>query len=126
MIRLLELRKSRKLTQSELAHKLDLTQQAYARYENCQRQPDFDTLIRIANYFNVSIDYLLGRTEDRQNKPIYNVLSSKKEENELSLSQSEKALILALRRSKKGEELIRAVLLMIGETRTIEEILKMA
>ncbi len=81
--RLLELRKSKNLTQSELAQKLNLTQQAYARYENCQREPDYKTLCSIANFFNVSVDYLLGRTDERQERAI----------KEKGLSENEQALI---------------------------------
>ena len=61
MIRLKELRGS--LTQDQTAKKLGLNRQTYRNYESGVRQPDFETLINIANYYNVSIDYLLGRTE---------------------------------------------------------------
>lgn len=43
---------------------LSLNQNTISRYENEERQADYDTLIRIADYFDVSLDYLLGRTDN--------------------------------------------------------------
>ncbi|MBR2175652.1 MAG: helix-turn-helix transcriptional regulator [Clostridia bacterium] len=43
---------------------LNLAQNTISQYETGVREPDFQTLIAIADYFNVSIDYLLGRTEN--------------------------------------------------------------
>lgn len=42
-----------------------MNQNTISRYETEERQADYETLIKIADYFNVSIDYLLGRTENR-------------------------------------------------------------
>lgn len=63
MLRLKELRNKKKLSQSVIARQFGITQQAYANYERGARQPDFDTLNKLADYFNVSVDYLLGREE---------------------------------------------------------------
>lgn len=60
--RLRELRKGKNLTQNDMAKLLNITVQAYGAYERGRSQPDFDTLVKIADFFNVSIDYLLGRT----------------------------------------------------------------
>ncbi|WLR50072.1 helix-turn-helix transcriptional regulator [Bacillus tianshenii] len=57
------LRQSKGLTQTELAKKLDLTRGTYAHYEINKRQPDYETLHKIADFYNVSTDYLLGRTD---------------------------------------------------------------
>ena len=38
-----------------------------SRYENREREADYETLIKFADYFNVSLDYLLGRTDDENN-----------------------------------------------------------
>ncbi len=62
MFRLKELRESRGISQVRLAIELDLNQNTISRYENGVREADYKTLIAIADYFNVSIDYLLGRT----------------------------------------------------------------
>ena len=57
---LLKLRKSKGATQKELADFLGISRQAYANYENGNREPDNNTLLKLASYFNVSVDYLLG------------------------------------------------------------------
>lgn len=61
--RLKELRKSKKISQLKLACDLNMNQNSISRYENGEREADYETLIKIADYFNVSLDYLLGRTE---------------------------------------------------------------
>lgn len=50
-------------TQSEMAEKLGISKSTISMYENGNREPDFETLEKIADFFNVDIDYLLGRTE---------------------------------------------------------------
>ena len=61
--RLKELRKERKISQLKLALDLCMNQNTISRYENMERQADYKTLIQFADYFDVSIDYLLGRTD---------------------------------------------------------------
>ncbi|MBO5049374.1 MAG: helix-turn-helix transcriptional regulator [Oscillospiraceae bacterium] len=63
-MRLKELRKRKGLSQLRLATDLHTTQNTISRYETGEREPGIDELIKIANYFNVSVDYLLGRTEN--------------------------------------------------------------
>lgn len=65
-MRLKELRKKRKISQLKLAMDLQLNQNAISRYETGVREADYETLIKIADYFDVSIDYLLGRTDNPQ------------------------------------------------------------
>jgi len=60
--RLRQLRKEKGLTQAELAKLLSIGESTISFYESGKRQPDYETLIRIADLFNVSVDYLLGRT----------------------------------------------------------------
>lgn len=48
----------------KLAMDLNMAQNTISRYENEARQADYETLILFADYFAVSVDYLLGRTED--------------------------------------------------------------
>lgn len=62
--RLVELRKSKKMTQKDLAKKIHISRDTYAQYEIGRRKPDYETLERIANFFDVTTDYLLGRTDD--------------------------------------------------------------
>lgn len=59
--RLKELRKKRKISQVKLAIDLNMNQNTISRYENMERQADYQTLIVFADYFEVSVDYLLGR-----------------------------------------------------------------
>lgn len=63
MFRLKELRKGKKISQLKLAMDLHMNQNSISRYENEEREADYATLICFADYFNVSIDYLLGRTD---------------------------------------------------------------
>ena len=62
--RLKKLRKMRKISQLKLALDLNMNQNSISRYENGEREADYDTLIKFADYFGVSLDYLLGRTDD--------------------------------------------------------------
>lgn len=60
--RITELRESRKMTQEELAKKLNISRASLSHYEKNRREPDYETLQKIADYFQVSIDYMFGRT----------------------------------------------------------------
>lgn len=64
MLRLKELRMKRHISQVKLAMDLNMNQNSISRYETGEREADYDTLIAIADYFNVSVDYLLGRTDN--------------------------------------------------------------
>ena len=61
--RLKELRRKRCVSQLKLALDLNMNQNTISRYENMERQADYETLCRFADYFDVSLDYLLGRTD---------------------------------------------------------------
>ena len=61
--RLKKLRKERNISQLKLALDLNMNQNTISRYENMEREADYETLIKIADYFNVSLDYLLGRSD---------------------------------------------------------------
>lgn len=61
--RLRLLRKERNLTQTELGNKINVTKVSISGYESGNRTPDTDTLQRLADFFEVSTDYLLGRTD---------------------------------------------------------------
>ncbi len=63
-MRLKELRKKKNITQLKLAMDLGLNQNAISRYETGEREADYKTLIALADYFGVSIDYLLERTDE--------------------------------------------------------------
>lgn len=62
-MRLKELRKKKNITQLRLAMDLNMNQNTISRYETGEREAGYNELIKIADYFNVSIDYLLERTD---------------------------------------------------------------
>lgn len=64
--RIRELRKERRLAQKSIADYLGITRQAIAAYENNKREPGYETLCKLADYFNVSTDYLLGRVGSKE------------------------------------------------------------
>lgn len=59
-------RKEKGIKQNEIAQYLNINPKTYNRYENGKSQADYATLIKIANYLNTSVDYLLGRTENKE------------------------------------------------------------
>lgn len=61
--RLRSSRKSRKLKLQQMADLLDISLRAYQHYEQGERSPSFDTLVKIADILDVSLDYLFGRDE---------------------------------------------------------------
>lgn len=63
-MRLKELRKKRKISQLKLAMDIGINQNSISRYETGEREADYKTLILLADYFDVSIDYLLERTDN--------------------------------------------------------------
>lgn len=63
--RLEQLRLEKDLTHQQMANILGITRQAYGNYESGKRQPDFETTRKLADFFNVSVDYLLGRSDIR-------------------------------------------------------------
>ena len=63
--RLKLLRKERKVSQKELADFLGISIRGYQFYESEDNEPNIRMLIALADFYGVSIDYLVGRTEDR-------------------------------------------------------------
>ena len=63
--RLKKLRKEKNISQLKLALDLNMNQNSVSRYENREREADYETLIKFADYFDVSFDYLLGRTDEK-------------------------------------------------------------
>ncbi len=62
-MRLKEIRKSKGISQLKMAIDLNTNQNTISRYETGEREPGINELIQIADYFNISIDYLLERTD---------------------------------------------------------------
>lgn len=67
-----ELREEKDLSQVDLAKKLNITSQSLSQYELSKRMPDIEMINRLADFFNISVDYLLGRTnvEDQEGIPV--------------------------------------------------------
>jgi transcriptional regulator with XRE-family HTH domain len=66
MIRIKELRLERNMYQADLAKELGVSQNSLSYWESGKYEPDSEMLGKIADYFDVSVDYLLGRTNYRQ------------------------------------------------------------
>ena len=64
--RIKELRLEQKMTQKALASMLHVQRSTVAGYETKDRQPQLDVIVKIADIFNVTTDYLLGRTDEKQ------------------------------------------------------------
>lgn len=62
--RLISLRKAHNLTQKQLSLELNLSEVGIQNYESQRRKPAFDVLIALADYFDVSLDYLVGRSNN--------------------------------------------------------------
>lgn len=71
-----KLRKSRGLTQEQLSHKLNLSRSQIKNWETDRYQPDIDTLIIIASFFNVSVDALIGFANEFDEEPLMELLSN--------------------------------------------------
>lgn len=67
-MRLKEIREDRDLTQKQIAEILNVTQQTYQRYETGEITIDIYSLIKLAKFYNVSLDYLVGLTDKKRNK----------------------------------------------------------
>ena len=67
--RLKALRKERRMTQSELAELLQQSLRAYQYYESGHHIPEFPRLLLLADFYEVSLDYMVGRSETRERQP---------------------------------------------------------
>ncbi|MBR7122703.1 MAG: helix-turn-helix transcriptional regulator [Oscillospiraceae bacterium] len=63
-MRLREIRRAKGISQLKLAMDLNTTQNTISRYETGEREPGINELIKLADYFNISVDYLIGRTDN--------------------------------------------------------------
>lgn len=102
MLRLKELRQEKKLTQVEIAKIFNLTQGTYSNYENETTQPDMKILIEMADHFDVSLDYLVGRSFvndvgylTKDEKEILTVYREMTEDNKQIYYQEGRGILLA-------------------------------
>lgn len=68
-MRLRDLREDSDMTQQQIADKLHIKQSTYSQYENGQRQIPIDSLIKLAQFYNTSVDYILGLTDIQKPYP---------------------------------------------------------
>jgi transcriptional regulator with XRE-family HTH domain len=73
--RLRFLREERELTQQQVAEAIDSSQQKISNYENETVEPDCDTLMKLADFFETTVDYILGRSNQRRPEGMYAALS---------------------------------------------------
>lgn len=69
MMRLKDIREDHDITQRELASYLSISQNTYSQYESGKRQIPIEILIRLADYFHTSTDYILERTDQKEPYP---------------------------------------------------------
>ncbi|WP_144526170.1 helix-turn-helix domain-containing protein [Bacillus pumilus] len=79
--RIRSLREKHNLTQEQIAKKIGISRGTYAHYEINKRRPDYETLIKIAEIFDVSTDYLVGRSDN----PGYKIIDDNKLESDPDL-----------------------------------------
>ncbi len=106
MIRLKEVRVEKGLSQVNVSSSIGRNNKSYSCYELEQRQMDYETLIAVADFFDVSIDYLLGRTENKRF-----LASMDENENGFICSKDEKELIKSYRQlNNEQKQYIRGVI----------------
>lgn len=76
MIRLLDLRKEKNMSQRQMAKFFNVTQGTYNNWEQGNTQPSIEQLIELARFFSVSVDYLIGNSDDEGYIKIQEVLSN--------------------------------------------------
>lgn len=77
--KLKNIRKENNLLQKDIAKEINIAIQTYAKYEQGKAQPDIETLKNLADFYNVSVDYLIGRADEDNIVQIYNDLSEDEE-----------------------------------------------
>lgn len=120
-LRLKTLRESQGLTQSDLAIHLNTARSTITAYENETNEPSIDMLIKISDIFGVSLDYILGKTEQK-----YNVELLDKSTNNLLMSvnlldKNTKKLIMKISKLKDNNK---SLLLKICDLINLYEIIK--
>ncbi len=92
--RLKQLREEKELMQKEIASFLNISTSAYGFYEQDKRTPTPDVLSKLADYFNVSVDYLLGKTNTRNSSSKDSTPTKKEQKNHDTFMEDAKALFM--------------------------------
>lgn len=90
--RLKKLRKDAGLTQVDVANKLGISQPAYASWERGIKKPTQDNLVKLSKILYVSVDYLLGNTENKQTSDVLENIELLFRMNSEGLTEDEKAV----------------------------------
>ena len=88
MLRLKELRAESGKTQDEMAKILGTSRQVYANYENSINEPSLEILIKLADFFQCSLDFLMARSDDFGNVTVY-----QQTDNVATLSSDRKSVV---------------------------------
>lgn len=103
--RLRELREEFGLTQKQVGVLIGVKDSAVSKYERMEQQPDYESLIKLADYFDVSLDYLLGRTDERDKNASYTLAAHRVNGYDKPLSEDEKKMVESIietyRKAKK-------------------------
>lgn len=105
--RIQQLRKEKDLTQEELSLELAVSRSSLSLYETDRREPDGETLLKIADYFDVSLDYLFGRNKHFSNDQ--NNSTQPQIEEITSLSENELELLEIFRRINNERDQIKLI-----------------
>ncbi len=97
-MRIKELREEKHISQKKLAEVIGTSQRNIGRWENNENEPSYSQVVKLADFFGCSIDYLVGREDDFGNVPVKSNLSTQEQElisafNKLDVVQRETVLI---------------------------------
>lgn len=102
-----ELRTKSGLTQQEMAEKLDISRSSIGMYENGEREPGFELLETIADYFNVDMNYLLGKKDSsRQMEQGYYLDEDARDMAQFLFDNPEYKVLLDATRKTKKEDIL--------------------
>lgn len=90
--RIRELRRAKGITMKQLGIAVGLAESTISQYENGKRQPDNETLIKLSNFFGVTVGYVLGAEKSTPAE------SGKRAENDINLTKAELDMIMKFRR----------------------------
>src|SRR5690606_16183760 len=102
--RLKKLRESKKLSQQQLAEKLNINRSTYARYELSQTQPDYETLQKLADFYDVSTDYILTGIDKKLSKKDERDIAKRLEKFKEELEDQEDLLFMGEPMSEEAKE----------------------
>lgn len=100
-LKLKQIRKEKNLTQSQVAKSLGITRERYGLYETGKRQMSIEMLDKMAEFYSISVDYMIGRCEnnnqrlskdEKQLLEIYNIVDERGKKTILTVAQTQKQL----------------------------------